>query len=87
MAVNVLALGVNLPVPPLQVPPLATVTEPARFVESFLQIDTFGPAFTVGLGVMVTFTLEVTGVQPALTAVRVRVTVLGAAPSSAAEGI
>ena len=87
MAVNVFALGLNLPVPPLQVPPVATVTEPARLAESFLQMDTFGPALTVGLGVMVTVTLEVTGVHPALTAVKVKATVVGAAPSSAAEGV
>lgn len=70
-----------------QRPPVATDMVPEMFNESLAQILLSGPAFTVGLGVMLKLTLLVTVAHPARVAVRVRDTELGAAARSAAEGV
>ncbi len=65
----------------------AMVLVPTRFTESLAQIDLGGPALTVGLTVMLTFTVPVTGAQPALEAEMVSTTVVGAAAFSEGAGL
>jgi hypothetical protein len=79
---------VNLPPVGLdQVELGALVLVPTRFIESFEQMLLLGPAFIVGDGVMFTFNVPVTLLQPAFKAVRVNVTEVGAAAISEAAGL
>ena len=80
MAFNVVVDGLTTPVPPFQIPPVATVTLPVRFTESFAQMDLAIPALALGLAKILTTTGTLTGLQPfRLTPVKVRLTFVGAA--------
>jgi hypothetical protein len=65
----------------------ALVLVPTKFTESFEQIVLLGPAFITGVGVMFTFNVPATEVQPALEAVKVSVTDVGAAVFSVGAGL
>jgi hypothetical protein len=63
-AFNALALGVNVPAPPLQVADVATVMDPAKVTSGLLeQILCGGPASTVGAGLTVINTVSVSATQ------------------------
>ena len=52
VALNVVAFGLNEPVPPLHVPPVAPVTLPLKAAcGSLAQTETAAPALTTGAGV------------------------------------
>ena len=52
MALSAVLFGVKDPAPPLQIPPVTTVTDPPNATLALLrQSDRSGPAFAVGLGV------------------------------------
>lgn len=75
MVFKLLALA-KVPVPLLvHVPPVATVTEPFKVVTALLaQTLWLAPALAVGAGVMVMVMVLVTGLQPALEALKVSTT-------------
>ena len=65
-----------MPVPPLQTPPVAPITEPLKaMAEALAQTVPFVPASTIGAGVKVMVRLLVAGVQlPLPVVVRINVT-------------
>jgi hypothetical protein len=65
----------------------ALVLVPTRLIESFEQIVLLGPAFITGVGVIFTLSVPATGVHPVLEAVKVSVTLVGAAVFSAGAGL
>ncbi len=69
-------LGAKVPLPPLQTPPVATVTLPFKAALAlFEQSEMFAPALAVGAGVIVYVTWLLTALQLPLPAeVRVKVT-------------
>ncbi len=82
-----LLFGLKLPVPPLQIAPVAMVTAPFRSMAALLAHTVpFIPASTVGAGVKVMTRLSDTAVQVPLP-VLVRVSVKDPAAISAAVGV
>lgn len=64
-ALSVFALGLYVPVPPDQVPPVAFVTEPARVIAGLVeQTVCAGPALATGAALMVTSLSDVTAEHP-----------------------
>jgi hypothetical protein len=60
----VLLFGLKVPVPPLQIAPVATVTAPFKMIALlFAHTVPFAPAFTVGAGVKVITRLSETWLQ------------------------
>lgn len=60
-------LGSKVPPPPLQMPPVATVTLPLKAAFALFPQSTWSrPAFAVGEGVKVTFILSTTALQTPL---------------------
>src|SRR6185436_15240296 len=79
--------GLKEPAPPLQIPPVATVTAPARVtVGLFAQLVRSAPAFAVGEGVNETVTWSVTALHRPLPVV-VNVSVTKPAATSAGVGV
>ena len=76
-AFSALMLGENPPVPPLQIPPVALLIEPANCtLELFAQTVRSRPASTTGAGAMVITTWSFTALQvPLFVDVSVNVTV------------
>ena len=73
--------------PPLQIPPVAPITEPFRVMSALLrQTDPSAPAFTIGAGVNEITLLFVTGLHVPLP-VLVSVSVNVPAAISAAVGV
>jgi hypothetical protein len=86
-AFSVVLFGLYVPVPPLQVAPVATVIAPTSVIaELFAHTVAFGPASTVGAGVMVITLLLDTALQLPLP-VDVSVNVTVPAATSAALGV
>ena len=82
-----LAFGLKVPVPPLQLPPVATCTLPFRAtVPLFAHTVTSGPALAVGASVKVSSTWSVAALHRPLPVV-VRVSVTLPAAISAAVGV
>ena len=77
MAFSVLLFGLKVPVPPLQMPPVATVTLPFKAIALlFAHTVPFVPALTVGAAVKVITRLAETALQlplPVLVKVKVKV--------------
>ena len=85
-AFSVFAFGAYVPVPPLHVAPVATVTDPFKEMALLLaHTDPFAPALTVGAGVKVMVRLLVAGKHVPLPVV-VNVSVNVPAAISAAVG-
>ena len=63
-AFSVVLFGLKVPVPPLQVAPVAPVTTPANVMaEALAQTVPLAPASTVGAGVKFTLTVSFTALQ------------------------
>ena len=80
-------LGSNVPLPPLQMPPVAIENEPERFTDgAFAHRTRSRPAFAVGAGVIVQVTWSLTALQFPLPVV-VSVSVTNPALRSATLGV
>ena len=77
----------NVPAPPLQIPPVAPITDPFKVItELFVQTLPFAPALTKGAGVNVISLLLATGLHVPLP-VLVNVSVSVPAAISAVVGV